>query len=152
MICKGSPKILTATGADTYTWEPGTVDGDSYLISGTSNETLVISGTGLNGCTATDTIFVQVVDCTGLSDLADERSFLAYPNPAKDKIMIRTAEAGTLRAEMWDVAGKVIHREEWGAAEDSGSRSIDVRGLDAGIYFLKLSTQGHTETLRVIKQ
>ncbi|MBI3518755.1 MAG: gliding motility-associated C-terminal domain-containing protein [Bacteroidetes bacterium] len=58
-ICPAQTASLTASGATTYTWNPGNVTGSSYTISPASNTT--VSVTGANGvCTSFKTVSVTI--------------------------------------------------------------------------------------------
>lgn len=59
-ICAGTSSTLTASGAITYTWEPGTLNGTSVVVSPTASTIFTITGqTG--GCTSTETISLNVI-------------------------------------------------------------------------------------------
>jgi uncharacterized repeat protein (TIGR03803 family) len=55
--CAGSPTTLTASGATTYNWQPGNLNGTSVSVSPASSTTYTVTGTS-SGCsnTATATI------------------------------------------------------------------------------------------------
>ncbi|MEZ4798734.1 MAG: hypothetical protein R2809_02930 [Flavobacteriales bacterium] len=63
-ICEGESVDLTATGADTYEWSPGTglssTTGDTVTANPTSTTTYTVTGTDANGCQDTDDITVTV--------------------------------------------------------------------------------------------
>ena len=59
-ICIGSSSSLSATGASTYTWMPGSLSGATISVSPTSATTYTVTGADANGCTNTATIFVNV--------------------------------------------------------------------------------------------
>jgi len=63
-ICSGSSGILTASGANTYTWSPASglsgTTGASVTASPTSDATYTVTGTGANSCTAQATATVTV--------------------------------------------------------------------------------------------
>lgn len=52
-ICQGSSSTLTATGASTYTWQPGGLNGSSVNVSPATTTTYTVTGTNAQGCTAT---------------------------------------------------------------------------------------------------
>lgn len=52
-ICQGSSSTLTATGASTYTWQPGGLNGSSVIVTPTTTTTYTVTGTNAQGCTAT---------------------------------------------------------------------------------------------------
>jgi gliding motility-associated-like protein len=63
-ICPGQTATLTASGATTYTWNPGNISGTTYTIAPASNTT--VSVVGANGtCTTAATVSVTIG--TGIS-------------------------------------------------------------------------------------
>jgi len=63
-MCPGNSTTLTASGANTYTWSPGTglsgTTGASVTASPTVTTTYTITGTSVAGCTATATSTVTI--------------------------------------------------------------------------------------------
>lgn len=59
-ICYGSPVTLTASGAQTYTWQPGAMTGPTVTTSPASTTTYTVTGTDANGCTNSATHTVNV--------------------------------------------------------------------------------------------
>jgi gliding motility-associated-like protein len=58
-ICVGESTTLTATGAGSYTWQPGSITGSLAVVSPTSNTTYTV--TGQNGsCVSTQTINIFI--------------------------------------------------------------------------------------------
>jgi len=66
-ICSGQTTTLTAGGTNTYTWEPGTVTGNSVAVSPLINSTYSITGTDLSGCSSNTTIAVIVSAAASIS-------------------------------------------------------------------------------------
>ncbi len=60
-ICKGSTVILTASGAATYTWFPGSVNGTSISVSPSVSAIYTVFATKANACTGSITL-LQVVN------------------------------------------------------------------------------------------
>lgn len=58
-ICAGQTATFTATGANTFTWQPGFVAGSSYTIAPVSNTTVQVIGT-IGTCTAQTTASVTI--------------------------------------------------------------------------------------------
>ncbi len=65
-ICNGGNALLTASGANTYTWSNG-VSSASITTNPGSTTVYTVSGTSLQGCTNSATCAVQVVDTLVLS-------------------------------------------------------------------------------------
>jgi hypothetical protein len=60
VICQGSTSTLTATGATSYTWNPGGLSGNSIVVSPLLSKTYTVSGQGPGGCIITKTVVVLV--------------------------------------------------------------------------------------------
>lgn len=59
-VCAGSSLTLTASGAQTYTWNPGAISGSAAVINPTANVVYTVTGTSSAGCTASKTVAVIV--------------------------------------------------------------------------------------------
>lgn len=59
-ICTGSSTTLTATGAVTYLWNPGSSTANPFTVSPTATTTYTVTGTDSSGCVNTTTIDVTV--------------------------------------------------------------------------------------------
>ena len=68
-----------------------------------------------------------------------------YPNPTSDYIMIESEEVEYV--QLLDICGRELF-----ATEVRGSLSIDMNEYEAGIYFVKLHSNGSTSVQKVIKK
>jgi PKD repeat protein len=59
-VCAGSPVTLNASGASTYTWQPGNLSGASVSDAPSAATTYTVTGTDANNCSATTTVSVTV--------------------------------------------------------------------------------------------
>jgi hypothetical protein len=59
-VCIGDTTTLSATGADTYVWQPMNTAGSSVAVAPSVASTYVVEGTDLEGCVNTDTITINV--------------------------------------------------------------------------------------------
>ncbi|REJ84858.1 MAG: PKD domain-containing protein [Bacteroidetes bacterium] len=59
-ICTGNTANLSASGAVTYTWQPGNIGGQNISVTPTSSTNYTVTGTDMNGCTATANVNVTV--------------------------------------------------------------------------------------------
>jgi gliding motility-associated-like protein len=60
-ICAGSSVNITATGANTYTWNPGNLTGNSQNLGPAATTVYTVTGTSASGCIGSRTISIQVV-------------------------------------------------------------------------------------------
>lgn len=58
-VCENSSVTLTASGANFYAWDNGVTNGNAFTPS-VGSITYTVTGTDLNGCTATDQVIVTV--------------------------------------------------------------------------------------------
>jgi hypothetical protein len=58
-ICAGNSATLSATGATTYTWMPGSLTGANVVVTPTTNTTYTVNGTS-GTCTGSQTISIVV--------------------------------------------------------------------------------------------
>jgi PKD repeat protein len=59
-VCAGSSRTLTASGATTYTWMPGSITGSVAVVSPTTTTIYTVTGTNANNCTNTKTFTLTV--------------------------------------------------------------------------------------------
>ena len=59
-ICNGGSTILTASGGNSYVWNNGSLL-SSISVSPLADTSYIVTGTNINGCSDTSSIFVQVV-------------------------------------------------------------------------------------------
>ncbi len=80
---------------------------------------------------------------------SSENKLKIYPNPATDFITVEFSGviSENLILKIYNMLGAVIYSE---TDLTSGSTSIDVSGLDADIYFLKLQNTNETQTKKII--
>jgi DUF917 family protein len=68
---------------------------------------------------------------TGVEDMVTE-SFIIYPNPTKDNIVIKSVVKGEV--EIRNILGEIIITSQ----KETESKVIDISDLASGIYILKL--------------
>lgn len=66
-ICPAEPTTLTATGAVSYTWTNNAALTASTIVTPTVNTTYTVTGTGSNGCVASNTVSLFVKPATGIT-------------------------------------------------------------------------------------
>lgn len=145
MVCSGDQVLIVAGGADSYTWEPGPINGNSYGYIATSlgTHTLQCSGLSPENCFGTSTLNVQVVECVGLSEnAASSLSFELFPNPVSDymDILIQNGQGSTYQISIEDLSGKVVQREELDCPKGSCKQSIQLN-MEKGVYMLSVVSE-----------
>ncbi|MGZ3864771.1 MAG: NHL domain-containing protein [Bacteroidia bacterium] len=134
-ICFGSTDTLYAGGALNYLWDSnaGNVATDIAIVTPTVTTNYFVTGSAFNGCGTTDSILITVINCTTSSDQIKGHSFEFYPNPATDKIFVRSiSEPGmiTIYNSLGEIVSCIKSKNE--------REQIDVSKFPAGIYFVEI--------------
>lgn len=93
---------------------------------------------GLNGLSAQDGLLDQL---------------RLYPNPTTDFIRIEGPfeHQELIQIRLLDMQGKLI-RKNLLAQENENSLSVDLRGLETGMYFVQVSRKGASKTFKIFKR
>ena len=122
--------MLTATANPCYefvSWNDGNTDNPRY-INLTSDTNLIA-------------IFAEIVDNSSLLDM-ENKTLSFYPNPTKNEITFSTRIDAV---EVIELSGKVVMKAE-------NTEKINISALPAGIYNIRLHSNGKTITQKLIKQ
>jgi hypothetical protein len=130
--------LYTGTGVTGNTFDPSVGVG-IYPIN--------YQVTTSNGCLATQSQTIEVMLCTGLSEI-DNNSFSVFPNPANDIVTIQS-DKEIASVLVYDYSGKLVRMVE----PNSFATKLDVSDLVAGFYSFTVTMNDHSQkTLKVIKE
>lgn len=114
----------------------------TYKFPGTYDVTLSVRDK-LSSSSATKKNYIVVNNCATQSDEA----FIIYPNPAKDHFTILLPDSkGKSEIRIYSVAGKEIISFE---PANTGI-TINTKGIPAGIYFVKVTSDNITSTAKLV--
>lgn len=143
-VCLGTSVLLSAYGANTYTWLPINDFNSSVIFTPTAATTFTLIGKS-GTCSGTRTIAVTY--CAGLGDdqLIEELELVVYPNPFKEELRIR-GTSGNIR--IVNLFGQLMREEK---LEDE--LLINSEEFSAGLYFVIYTKPDHPgkKVLKVIK-
>lgn len=157
IICKGESSILTASGANSYSWtnvSTGSVVTTATLVFtplASSNQTLLITGLDNNNCSTTNSITIKVNACLGVSENQNRENILTiFPNPNNGNFIVQLSNwTKTVHIEIYNSIGQLVTRLKL----DSESTSVNLESLDNGIYFVNVMEGTHTKQVsKIIKQ
>ena len=106
------------------------------------------------GCEASDTIHVVFDDCVGIHDPADESKLSVYPNPAGETVnidFISRQDANTT-VSLYSYNGQKIRTWETGRQQGPVNLSLNLGGINPGVYFLKIENREFSATRKLIIQ
>ena len=157
-VCVDQPVLLSADGANTYTWSPGSSTGSSLNIvaSLTNAITYTVKAKSSEGCVATETISLMVSECTGISDRNGGKGlFEVYPNPGENSIFLRSnlGTAMNLQIEIIDLAGKSVFKQNSYLKKGKNEVQLNVSLLTRGVYVLNVKLEdGKTQHIKWLKE
>lgn len=147
--CAGASVSLAANGANTYTWQPGNLNGFFVNVSPTVSTTYTVTGTDGNGC-INSSQYTQIVNtCAGVNEFSIGLTGVSiFPNPAKDGLTIQLPAETTGVIELYNVTGALIYSE----LIQSSSTVINMTNKSSGLYFIRLITSKGIASERIIKE
>lgn len=98
--------------------------------------------------------FEVVFNPTTLSvDGFDNGKFTLYPNPASDVVNVLLPENSTSdewNVKLFSITGQLVN--QWRHSDVNTSISLDISGINAGVYFVELSNNEQSSTQKLIKK
>lgn len=124
--------VFTPTDAD---WARVVVDLDDYK---TATEAVIRFSykSGMGGCIYIDNAqFDKALSAP--EQIANKPALALYPNPATDRLTLRTDANGSHEVAIYDLTGKVVHRQTV-----QGTTTIDLAALPNGYYQVEVEQDG----------
>ncbi len=162
LVCNEDMSYYTSTGspdADDYVWElspaeAGTVTSNYLEASVIWNSTFIgtafLSLYGVNDCgsgTPSDSLVIEVDDCTSVGEIYDSFIVSVSPNPAGNLITVRS-DAGISDVCIYNTVGKKMVDQNV-----SGNRiKLNISRLPAGIYMMKVKSNKGIKPVKFIKK
>jgi len=132
VICVGSVANITASGANTHTWNT-TATTSSISVSPTVTTTYTATGTSSAGCVNSTTYTQNVSTCSGLAanNNVNENSVSIYPNPNNGEFMI--VSGAKINLNIINGLGETVSKISLSAASE---QKINLNDLPSGVYFI----------------
>lgn len=131
LVCVNGTVMLTAGGAQNYTWMPGSMIGSVQTQTPGSTTVYTVTGVDASMCSNVQTVMVTVDPCTGLEETSSLNSVtLISPNPNNGTFKLQVSELGSYK--IFNGIGQLVHcievkeKEQW----------ISVSAFSSGVYYL----------------
>ena len=144
-----------STGATVYNWNFGDLDfsgqqdpSHNYSTNGTYTVTLIV--TNAAGCT--DTVTSTVSFFVGIADQAASNKATLFPNPTNGmtNIALNLIENSAVSILVYDLAGKRMVEENIDMQSGENRYSFDASQFSNGLYFVRITTAGGAQTLKLM--
>ncbi|MEO8087754.1 MAG: T9SS type A sorting domain-containing protein [Bacteroidota bacterium] len=121
---------------------------NSYVVPLVSGNYSILISTN-QGCA--DTSQVLFFTYTGINNGGVQSAdILIYPNPANKTLHVECDQCNAAYLSMKDVTGKTVFEKDLISQESHLHETIDVSGLEKGIYFLELNVGGKNVARKII--
>jgi hypothetical protein len=147
--CVNQAVTLSASGASTYVWTGNAGSGSSVTVTLNVSSTYVysVTGTDNNGCKSTATVSLYVDQCVGLSELTNAGMSI-YPNPHSGEFFISVPLSVNGTFVVTDIAGRTMRNGSF----SEGLNRVEMNELANGVYYLSISTERGSGTVKIVKQ
>lgn len=138
IIEPGTYTMLVATfGVGyTYLWSNGD-QGNIINVSPMEDTYYSVTVTNSEGCSASDSVLVTLIDTTGIRDHQLETMVLIYPNPAVRNVTISAHNEEIREVEFYNMLGALVKKE----SVRQNEAVIEISELKKGNYLLRIILQ-----------
>ncbi|MBS1636260.1 MAG: PKD domain-containing protein [Bacteroidetes bacterium] len=144
LICAGQSATLTASGATTYTWNPGGLTGTSVVVNPGTTTTYTVSGS--NGtCTGLATKVLNVSTCTGISEVLADGGLRVYPNPNTGEFTVTMGNT-EMTMYVYNAVGQLVVSEKLTKKETH----VNLSSFSKGVYYVQLFNNDSRKTVKLI--
>ncbi|HLG02851.1 MAG TPA: T9SS type A sorting domain-containing protein, partial [Bacteroidia bacterium] len=155
IVCDDAPVFTINAGTfSSYTWHDNssaaTYSVDAVAL-GVGFYTMYVNVTDANGCNGTDTIVVEVSDCTGLTEFSGMQISIA-PNPSTGifQISLSGLSSDNIRLTLTNVAGQTVMMKNVSLTSGLYKDQLDLTMLPGGIYFLQVSDGTQSGVYKIV--
>jgi hypothetical protein len=146
---------LTSSIAVTFQWSfNGTpiTGATGSSVTATQEGAYTVEITDTNGCTATSDPFNYTLSSVPGSVSAGDLAIYPHPNTGIFTVSVRLPHAGDVSMTVVDAAGRQVASFNDRASGADYSRRVDIEKEPAGVYFVRLESDGHQWVKEVVKR
>jgi hypothetical protein len=129
-----------------YKWSNGSIAQHIYAYPG---DTIWLEVTDSNNCIGRDTMITYSLPVANIISARSGVRFIAFPNPAKDKLYINLAYQTPYIIKILSLDGKLVYET---ITRKEQYLTLDVSGFLKGIYLISIRSEFTNEILKLILQ
>lgn len=146
-ICTNASATVTASGADSYSWIPGSATGNTFVAMPVASTVYTVSGTDANNCVGRALVSVDVTICNGIKTTAFSGNAVSvYPNPSTGVFTASFEFEGVKTIAIINSVGQLIMETTTAAT----SEMFNLSDVAKGVYFVKVSTKEASGNYKMI--
>jgi len=151
------PTAWDGTPPYTYSWTPAALLSNPTIANPKASPQTTtlfhLTVTDAKGCTNSDTITVFVNPCTGINNNTETPQVSIYPNPNNGSFNISISGLNTFETtsiELISMYGVCVYKDDFVDAYNNYQKHIYLSHLNAGIYFIRIQSNGQCHTQKVV--
>jgi len=149
-ICDGDPVTLTGSGASSYLWNNGVIDGVAFNPNITN--TYIVTGTDANNCSSQDQVTITVNICTSVSTLNTKAQVSSFINASNNiQLGLANLTQGNYDLVVLNALGQVVVSEQINISSAQQTETVNMQQTAKGLYYLKLYNANSNYTIRFVK-
>jgi hypothetical protein len=149
LICVGQSATLTASGANTYTWNASAIS-STIVITPNATSTFTVSGSDINGC-FNNAVYTQSVSlCLGYNEIYNKNleNLYIYPNPFSSNItIVNPLNFAEMKILIFNSIGELLDDK----IVFNNKTEINLNHLPNGVYFINVKLKNEEKTIKVLK-
>lgn len=150
IICPYASASLYGAGANSFTWEPGSIVGYTFTQQFLATTEFTLHGIDHKGCSNIAYFTIIVDECAALPEESFASQVKLYPNPGSGAFFIEAPVE--VQVTVTDVSGKLLVSTIAGSGNETPA-VLDLERFESGIYFVRFATEeGQGAVFRLIKQ
>ena len=151
---------LTSSASSQYQWYYSLDSLSYFAISGETSQTLIATQTGYyyveltdNGCSTLS--HYTYVNLTGINSIDANTTFIIKPNPSNDgKFFVAVSDdvRESVDWKVYNLLGSCVYASKEQNFLSNKTKLIDISAQPSGLYYLQLTTNFGTKTVKLVKQ
>lgn len=133
-VCSEEPVVLTASGGQSYTWQPMSVKGSTLLVFPKVTTNYQLFGTDFFGCFGKGAFHLPVEICTGVMEQQSGKTWI-WPNPSPGKFFCEVSVATEFSIRS---TGNELFEQ---GSLYPGLNELDLSYLAPGVYLIHVLTK-----------
>jgi hypothetical protein len=146
-ICRLENGTLTATGANSYTWNTNANTQSIIINSLTVTSSFTVTGTDLNNCVKSSTVTQFVATCLGIEFNGEKQDLglSIYPNPNQGNFTISSEV--DVNISVVNALGQLLYNTQ--VSKDQ-QKNLTLSNLPNGIYFILAENNGVKVSKKIV--
>jgi len=138
------------TGDLTYTLNPGSIENATGVFESLSTGNYTVDVSDGNNCGPVTSGTLNVSSPDGIDDYFADETIRIYPNPASDRLFVKTDYEGEFTIQLVNASGSIIYTKNVSAIGEENRIEVNIANYPKGIYFIRLYNKEESINRKII--